>query len=234
MKKISVDTVKKFLNERETEKEVFRSYLVGDEEFEVRFKTSMTVDESTAFVNRVVSGCFDRLGNYRPEYVEPMFQATILQMCTNLPVLVLHGEKGDDGGRLMDLNAMCALFDALDIGGVDSEAFQVMRMELGDLCRAAIKWRCKRTLALDAAPDVEAFREFGAAASAVRRMAEIVMDKADSIDYEKMMEYAGKLSAATEGMDRGGILKALVDLRAKEGGVKEKQPEGKPDLHIVK
>ena len=101
MKKIAVDTMRTFLKEHKAENITKLSVPVGDSSFELEIKTHLTVTEKSTFISRVLSGCFDVMGNFRPEYVSPMMRATILQMCTNLPVLVEKGVKAENGESAM-------------------------------------------------------------------------------------------------------------------------------------
>lgn len=79
MKKIAVNTVKAFLKENKKEDTYTQAFTVGDSSFEVSFHTALTIAEKSTFLNRVVSGCFDATGKFRPEYVSPMLRATILR-----------------------------------------------------------------------------------------------------------------------------------------------------------
>ena len=72
MKKIAVNTVKNFLKENKRENTFTQTFEVGDNTFDVTFRTALSVMEKSVFLNRVVSGCFDMTGKYRPEYVSPM------------------------------------------------------------------------------------------------------------------------------------------------------------------
>ena len=91
MKKIAVDTMRTFLKERKAENITKLSVPVGDSSFELEIKTHLTVTEKSTFISRVLSGCFDVMGNFRPEYVSPMMRATILQMWRLWPRIGAEG-----------------------------------------------------------------------------------------------------------------------------------------------
>lgn len=200
MKKIAVNTIKTFLKERKAANITNVSFPVGDRSFDVEIKTSLTVAEKTTFINRLLSGCFDVAGNFRPEYVTPMLRATILQMCTNVPIMTLKNEQSEDGGSLMDIEAMNALYVAMDLDSLENGEYQAMMGELVHLCNLAIDW--KKSCIISA----------GALDSSLRGLIETLNAKVESVDASNLMEFAGQLSEVTKGLDEGGILKGLLQL----------------------
>lgn len=54
---------------------------------EIALKTSLTIPEKGMFVDRVVLPCFDADGDFMPQYLDPLFMITLLQMTTNVPVI---------------------------------------------------------------------------------------------------------------------------------------------------
>ena len=54
---------------------------------EIALKTSLTIPEKGIFVDRVVAPCFDENGDFMPQYLDPLFMITLLQMSTNVPVI---------------------------------------------------------------------------------------------------------------------------------------------------
>ena len=214
MKKIATNTVKMFLKEHKHEDSISVMFPVADSEFEVKIRTSLSESEKSVFISRVLSGCFDYKDDFRPEYVSSMLRATVLQMCTNLPVMTLKNERGDDGGSLMDIEAMNELYLALDLDHLDNKQFQVFLGEIVHLCTIAIEWKKSRVLAKDGAPDVSAFTTFGEAMSSVREAAKTITDTVSKLNIDELMEYAAQLSKATEGMDEGGVVRELVSLHS--------------------
>lgn len=54
---------------------------------EITLKTTLTIPEKGIFVDRVVNPCFDENGDFMPQYLDPLFMITLLQMTTNVPVI---------------------------------------------------------------------------------------------------------------------------------------------------
>lgn len=210
MKKIAVNTVKAFLKEHADTRMVTKEFSVADATFEVQIRTILTVDEKTKFISRVVRNCFDAAGNYHPEFLTPMLRATILQMCTNVPVLTMKGEAEN-----MDLDAMNALYQAMNLDYVDNEPYQAMMREMVGLCQVGIEWRKARNLSDGNKVSVNAMNALGDAAISIRNVMEALAKKADSTDMDTLMQYAGKISKATENLDEGGILQGILDAQIK-------------------
>lgn len=200
MKKIAVNTVKAFLQEHKREDAYTQTFTMGDSSFEVAFHTALTVSEKTTFINRVISGCFDSTGKFRPEYVSPMLRATIMQMCTNLPPLTLKNETDDEGAAALDLNGMNELYLALNLDAVQNEGYQAMLGEMVALCTQAIDWKKGCTLSGNTTEN------------ALRDLIVALTTKVDSLNVSDLMQFAGDLSVATKGLDEGGILQGLLKL----------------------
>ena len=202
-----MDTVKSFLRERKVEDKFVETFAVGEKTFEVTFHTALTVTEKTSFINRVLSGCFDARGDFLPEYVSPMLRATIIQMCTNLPVLSLKNEKGENGESLMDLEAMNDLYMAMDLDNLNNPSYQSMMSEMVHLSGQAIDWKRGRMLAEH---DTD---------TTIQRLLDTLTKKAEDMDIAELMQYtAGQLSEVTKGLGESNILKGLLQVEA----VKEK------------
>lgn len=210
MKKIAVNTVKAFLKEHADTGTVTKEFPVADSTFEVQIRTILTVDEKTKFISRVVRNCFDAAGNYHPEFLTPMLRATILQMCTNVPVLTMKGEAEN-----MDLDAMNALYQAMNLDYLDNEPYQAMMREMVGLCQVGIEWRKARNLSDGNKVSVNTMNALGDAAISIRNVMEALAKKADSTDMDTLMQYAGKISKATENLDEGGILQGILDAQIK-------------------
>ncbi len=54
---------------------------------EIALKTSLSIPEKGIFVDRVVTPCFDENGDFMPQYLDPLFMITLLQMTTNVPMI---------------------------------------------------------------------------------------------------------------------------------------------------
>lgn len=201
MKKIAVNTMKAFLKEHKREDTHIHTFKVADSSFEVAFHINLSIAEKTTFINRVLSGCFDSAGNFRPEYVSPMLRATILQMCTNVPVMTL---KSDGGSPALDLDAMNDLYMAMNLDCMDNQGYQEMMNEMVQLCLQAIEWKKAHTLSNHNTD------------SALRNLLDTLAAKVDGLDTNSLMQYAGVLSEATQGLGKGDILKGLLEARTAE------------------
>lgn len=204
MKKIAVNTMKAFLKEHKREDTYTQTFEVADSSFEVVFHTNLSIAEKSTFINRVLSGCFDGRGNFRPEYVTPLLRATILQMCTNVPALTLKNETSDNGSPALDLEAMNDLYMAMNLDCVNDQGYQAMMNEMVQLCVQAIEW--KKTYSLSNHNTD----------SALRNLLDTLTAKVDGMDTNSLMRYAGILSEATKGLGEGDILKGLLEARAAE------------------
>ena len=212
MKKIAVDTMRTFLKEHKAENITKLSVPGGDSSFELEIKTHLTVTEKSTFISRVLSGCFDGMGNFRPEYVSPMMRATILQMCTNLPVLVEKGVKTENGESAMDMEAMDALYMALDLDNLQDASYQQMMGEIVHLCGQAIDWKRGHMIAEISAPMAEGINALGYAADAVRSLIEELAKRVKDMNMTELLEHAGQLSEVTKGMGQGDLAQALIQL----------------------
>lgn len=215
MKKISTSTVKTFLKEKKQEDRIVVDYPVGSSQFNVELRTSLTVVERSVFINRVLSGCFDSNEDYRPEYVLPMFRATILQMLTNVPVVTLKGEQDNDGGGLMDLEAMNELYVALNFDGIEDKRYEELVCDLLNDVHSSIKWRKDKILTKGKDLNADAVSALCDAALAVRNAANTVNDLVGGLDADRLFQYAEYLSSATKFMEDGGI-DNVVALHASE------------------
>ena len=204
MKKIAVNTVKAFLAERENPREIVMSYPVDDAEFTVKVRPYMSADEMGKCIRRVLSGCFDANHEYRPEYVKPMIHATVLQMCSNLPVVSLHGERGANGEALMDIDAMDRLYRAIEPELTKRHEFDALLSEIETLCEKAVAWRQRRVL-----------HEFGIgkladAADAIRNVAATASRMLQEADFSKLTEYAGTLAKHMDGLEPESLVSAIL------------------------
>ena len=204
MKKIAVNTMKTFLKEHKREDTYTQTFKVADSSFEVVFHTNLSIAEKSTFINRVLKGCFDHMGNFRPEYVSPVLRATILQRCTNVPALTLKNEMSDNGSPALDLEAMNDLYVAMDLDCVNNPAYQAMMSEMVQLSMQAIDWKKARNLSSHNTD------------SALRNLLDTLTAKVDGMDTSSLMQYAGILSEATKGLGEGDILKGLLEARAAE------------------
>lgn len=92
-KRNSTDTVLKMTDPQDDSKVIM----------EIVLKTSLTIPEKGMFVDRVVIPCFDVEGDFMPQYLDPLFMITLLQMTTNVPpiedVIPIVDEAGNETGE---------------------------------------------------------------------------------------------------------------------------------------
>lgn len=208
MKKLSVETMKKYMKTKETPKSVKVHYEFDGTEFDVEVRTSLSCAEQSAFIGRVLAGCFDDGGNFRPEYFDPMFHATVLQMMTNVPPIPIRGATGDDGEKLLDIDAMDELYDALALENDEStDDFCGFIWYLYGLCDNAAGDRRARNLANNGVTG-----DLSAIVSGARRIVESLADKVDGVNTEELLAYAGKLSELTQGVNAEGVADAMLRL----------------------
>ena len=203
MKKIAVNTVKAFLKEHSKEQVNTVKLTVGDSSFEAHVRTGLTADEESRFVNRVTDSVFDEAGDYRPEWFEPVFRATVLQMMTDLPPLTKTVGEGEDKRPVLDTDAMSELYDlVISPRWNDNPTIETMRA----LCYEAVGWRKERTLhgvGLD----------ISRAARAIEELANTLAKQVESVDSKALLEYAGKLTALAGDFDQGALVKAILKER---------------------
>lgn len=204
MKKIAVNTVKSFLKENKRDNTYAQTYNVGGATFDVVFQTSLSVDEKSTFIKRVLSGCFDSNGDFRPEYVTPMIRATVIQLCTNIPALTLKNETDEGGVPALDLNGMNELYLALDMENIQNDEYQIMLDDVVALCHQALDW--KRSALLHSHNTD----------SAIRDLLNAITDRVENLDTDSLLKYAGTLSDRTKNLDENSILDALVKAREVE------------------
>ncbi len=189
MKKIAVKTMRKYMKAKMPENTVIeQKYPFGDSEIVVHIKTKLTASEVGIFVRRVLSACFDGEGNYRPEYYQPVFKATVIQICTDLPVLSLRNERGDDGESLMDIDAMADMYDTLCFDDLSDGRYKALTAYLNEVCDSAVvDYANRHTTNSDLLRKIDEIAD----------EAKAVLNKIASIDTDSLMKYAQVLSEAT-------------------------------------
>lgn len=110
---------------------------------------------------------------------------------------------------------MNALYQAMNLDYLDNEPYQAMMREMVGLCQVGIEWRKARNLSDGNKVSVNAMNALGDAAISIRNVMEALAKKADSTDMDTLMQYAGKISKATENLDEGGILQGILDAQIK-------------------
>lgn len=208
MKKISVDTVNAFLKEHKHKDSYTKTFEVAGSSFEVTFRTNLSIAEKTTFINRVLSGCFDSAGDFRPEYVLPVLRATILQMCTNVPAFSLKNSSDAGGQPVLDLESMNELYRAMDLNNLDNPEFQNMLDEMTLLCSQAIDWKKSRILSEHNTD------------SALSDLLDTLTEKINSIDAEAISRYVSSIFETAKDSE-GETGKKLIELNRYRDGAGE-------------
>lgn len=133
------------------EKNIYEELIASDGDFvkvilpagvQIEVKTAMTMEEKSAFVDRVAESVFDVEGDYRPEYIEPIFEISLLQMLTDVPVFE------DEDGASIDIDKTYQLCKTLDVRHqVDNKDFNVLVGELRELVYEKIEFEKNRIIA---------------------------------------------------------------------------------------
>ena len=98
---------------------------------EISVKNELSIEDKGNFIDRVVNACFDD-GEFVPQYLDPVFMITLLQMTTNVPVYEREIEL-DDGEKTMvvDIEKTYELCKAINLlQNVKDPAFQALVAEL--------------------------------------------------------------------------------------------------------
>ena len=99
---------------------------------DISIKNELSIEDKGSFVDRVVNACFDMDGDFVPQYLDPVFMITLLQMTTNVPVFEREIEL-DDGEKttVVDIEKTYELCKAINlIQNVKDNAFQSLVTEL--------------------------------------------------------------------------------------------------------
>ena len=99
---------------------------------DISIKNELSIEDKGSFVDRVVNACFDIDGDFMPQYLDPVFMITLLQMTTNVPVFEREIEL-DDGEKttVVDIEKTYELCKAINlIQNVKDNAFQSLVTEL--------------------------------------------------------------------------------------------------------
>lgn len=110
---------------------------------EISVKNELSIEDKGNFVDRVVNACFDMDGDFIPQYFDPVFMITLLQMATNVPVFEREIEL-DDGEKTMvvDIEKTYELCKAINlIQNVKDNAFQALVAELRGMTIEKLEYR---------------------------------------------------------------------------------------------
>jgi len=130
------------------------TYDFGEKSFDVKLKTDMTVDEKSTFIDRVVNGCFDSNNEYRPEFRDAIFQITVLQMLSDVPVFTKKMKELDENDNetekkidVIDIDKTYSLCKKLNLVCRANDAFRNLINELVYLVETKIAFEQQRIIA---------------------------------------------------------------------------------------
>lgn len=227
MKKIAVSTVKAYMKSLDLT-DTFE-VPIGDEGLVLTFKKSLTIDEKNAFIERVMSACFDIYGEYHPETFDPMFNATILQFCSNAPTLVKPKTKKDENKEdveaLLDIDAMSNFYRAIhqyviNAGGDDFEAFEY---EMRGLCQDRLNWLKKLRPERYMRPIAQTCGNIDALLGLIGNISSSLLETIEKTDTDELVKYARAVTDSTEGLNEETLVKNMF--KVYEGAKKEQSEE---------
>lgn len=98
---------------------------------EISVKNELSIEDKGNFVDRVVNACFSD-GEFVPQYLDPVFMITLLQMTTNVPVFEREIDLDDEEkATVVDIEKTYELCKAINlIQNVRDGAFQALVAEL--------------------------------------------------------------------------------------------------------
>lgn len=113
----------------------------GEVVMEIHVKNSLTIPERGLFVDRVVNSCFDADGDYMPQYLDPIFSITLLQMTTDIPPfedsIPVVDEEGNPTGEktsIINIEKTYELCKAVNLQRyVNDEAYRNLISELKEM-----------------------------------------------------------------------------------------------------
>lgn len=214
MKKVKVSDLKSCVKNANAKDKVTVTKLIDGKEISFEVRLFLSIQEQSIFVRRVLSGCFDLYDDFRPEYKEPMFQATVLQMFTNLPVISMKDESG--GEDLIDIDKMARLFEILSIDISTNNQLSCSLDDLQRMVNEAIEWKKSRILAADSAPTTDIYGDFSCAMKALRKTLETIADKTSEVDIEKLTQMASALSEKVSAINENELVNKVIDFHRKE------------------
>lgn len=120
-----------FMNNDKTVDTTVVTYNFGTKSFNVTLKTDITIDEQSAFIDRVVNSCFDTNNEFRPEFKDAIFQITILQMFSDVPVFTKKMSELDENDNetekkidVIDIDKTYNLCKKLNLFNNGNDAFK--------------------------------------------------------------------------------------------------------------
>lgn len=210
MHKISKESVRKYLKSTQPAASMQRVLDIGEAQIEVTFTPYLDINAQSTLINRVLDGCFDPNGNYRPEYVTPIVNATLLQMCSNLPVLTMPSER-EDAGAILDIENMNRVYRALRLE--DDPDYCSFYYDLLSLAESAVKWKCDRLNSERVTVQDEVLTKIGDAFSTVQTFLETLGGMIEDGSLDKLGENAQHIADAIKA-NSDGVFGVLTDIES--------------------
>ena len=88
-------------------------YRCGEDESPVQLKNTLSLADTSAFIDRVALASFTAEGDYIPEYQEVMMFGAVLQFLSNVPLPEL--KEPETERKLLDLAKLQEMMDAMDL-----------------------------------------------------------------------------------------------------------------------
>lgn len=88
-------------------------YRCGEDEIPVQLKNTLSLADTSAFIDRVALASFTAEGDYIPEYQEVMMFGAVLQFLSNVPLPEL--KEPETERKLLDLAKLQEMMDAMDL-----------------------------------------------------------------------------------------------------------------------
>lgn len=92
---------------------------IGSEsvKIDVLVKNTLSIEEIGYFIDRVVDSCFDLSGKYLPHMFDVVFEITLLQITTDLPLIIDKSANFEEDVFVLDIDKSFELCKAINIKG---------------------------------------------------------------------------------------------------------------------
>ena len=198
-----------FMKETESANTTVVTYNFAEQSFDVTLKTNMTVDDKSVFIDRVVNGCFDSNTEYRPEFRDAIFQITILQMLSDVPVFTKKMNELDEKGNeiekkidVIDIDKTYDLCKKLDLFHKANDAFRVLVNELVYLVETKLAFEQQRILVGEKKLLEKTKEEIISGVALVNAIGEKLSEGSkeifDNVDINKVIDLSNRMNNMTD------------------------------------
>lgn len=175
-------------------------------------KVFLTVAEKEAFTSRVAEAVFDDGGEYHPEYVEPIFEITLLQMTTDIPVF------DDETEENVDIEKTYRLCKEIDLyHNVKNSKYSFLVDEMKYIVNEKIEFN-KQVILAGERRKLEVLRqEMEDGIILIEGIAESLMETMNNtVDMDNYAEEIAKLNENIENMSEEELVGSILEYREKE------------------